>query len=38
VAAPPWYRAAWHRALAVLGLRRGGHGGFGGLVPRPGHG
>ncbi len=35
---PEWYRAAWQRALAILGLRRGSQGGFGRVVPRPSQG
>jgi hypothetical protein len=35
---PAWYRSAWQRVLAVLGLRRGPRGGFGGVVPEPSHG
>jgi hypothetical protein len=35
---PPWYREIWYRLQAVLGLRRGTAGGFGGIVPRPSHG
>jgi hypothetical protein len=38
VARPPRYRSVWHRVLTVLGLRRGAHGGFGGVVGRPSHG
>jgi hypothetical protein len=38
VARPRWYRAAWQRALAILGLRRGYRGGFGAVVPTPRHG
>jgi hypothetical protein len=32
---PRWYRAAWHNALTVLGLRRNPLGGFGGELPIP---
>jgi len=35
---PARYRSPWQRVLAILGLRRGPHGGFGGMVPRPGQG
>ncbi len=38
VASPRWYRALWHRALAILGLRRCRQGGFGRIVPEPGGG
>jgi hypothetical protein len=38
VGRPAWYRSAWQRVLAILGLRRGSHGGFGGFVPKPSHG
>ncbi len=32
---PRWFRAAWHNALSVLGLRRNPLGGFGGELPIP---
>jgi len=32
---PRWFRAIWHNALSVLGLRRNPLGGFGGLLPTP---
>jgi hypothetical protein len=32
---PHGYRALWHRALAVLGLKRNSAGGFGSLIPEP---
>ncbi|HET7545899.1 MAG TPA: hypothetical protein VFK05_38790 [Polyangiaceae bacterium] len=32
---PRWYRAIWHNALSVLGLRRNPLGGFGGELPIP---
>jgi hypothetical protein len=38
VSRPSWYGAMFQRALAVLGLRRAGGGGFGGWVPEPGSG
>jgi hypothetical protein len=38
IARPQWYRAAWQRVLAILHLRRGLRGGFGGEVPSPRHG
>jgi hypothetical protein len=34
----PWHRAAWHRILEALGLRRSPPGGFGHIVPEPSHG
>jgi hypothetical protein len=38
---PSQFRAAWYRALTILGLRRNSAGGFGSIVPEPssgGHG
>lgn len=35
---PPWYRAAWRRALARAKLRPSAAGGFGGVVPEPSEG
>jgi hypothetical protein len=35
VARPYRFRAAWYRALAILGLRRNDAGGFGGYPPSP---
>lgn len=35
---PRWYRAIRYRALAALGLRRSPRGGFGYIIPEPGHG
>lgn len=35
VARPTWFRAIWHNALAVVGLRRNPMGGFGGELPVP---
>jgi len=32
---PSRYKAAWYRALAVLGLRRSSAGGFGSYIPEP---
>jgi hypothetical protein len=32
---PRWFRAVWHNALSVLGLRRNPLGGFGGTLPIP---
>lgn len=32
---PPWFRAVWHNALSVMGLRRNPLGGFGGELPLP---
>jgi hypothetical protein len=33
VGRPRWFRFAWYRLLALLGLRRNSTGGFGGLIP-----
>lgn len=33
---PRWYRAAWQRMLAMIGLQRNSAGGFGAMVPMPG--
>jgi len=38
VAAPKWYRFAFQRFLAVVGLRRNPLGGFGGMLPDPSSG
>jgi hypothetical protein len=38
VAAPAWYRCAFQRFLAVVGLRRNPLGGFGGMLPDPSSG
>jgi len=35
VSKPPQYRLLWHRALAMLGLRRNSAGGFGSVIPQP---
>jgi hypothetical protein len=35
VESPRWFRAVWHNALSVLGLRRNPMGGFGGRLPIP---
>jgi hypothetical protein len=35
---PHWYRVAYQRFLAVLGLRRNPLGGFGGVLPEPSNG
>jgi hypothetical protein len=33
VRTPSWFRAAWYRALAIVGLRRSSAGGFGSYIP-----
>jgi hypothetical protein len=33
---PAWFRTAWQRVLAMIGLRRNSAGGFGAIVPVPG--
>jgi len=35
---PKWFRAIWHNALVVMGLRRNPLGGFGGTLPYPSSG
>ncbi|MGH7719132.1 MAG: hypothetical protein ACREON_09850 [Gemmatimonadaceae bacterium] len=32
---PSWFRTAWYRAIATMGLRRNNAGGFGAVIPIP---
>ncbi|HJU66520.1 MAG TPA: hypothetical protein VJ596_12610 [Gemmatimonadaceae bacterium] len=32
---PSWFRVAWYRAIATMGLRRNNAGGFGAIIPVP---
>jgi hypothetical protein len=38
VVRPKWFKAIWHSALALVGLKRNPLGGFGGVLPMPGSG
>ncbi len=38
ISRPSWFRATWHRWMAMTGLRRNSAGGFGSIIPEPSSG